>query len=115
MKEKGMNNTLLLFLVVSTFWSSDLKAYRDCNMECPINFAPAPSSNPLQGYQDRQNCLSRCQQQNSQQSELEKQTDEMEKQTKLLEEQLEAQEELKDENEELRKRLNELEDEQLLE
>lgn len=116
-----MKISLMVLSVITVFWSSFSMAYRNCNMECPISFAPSDPDNPLKGYQDRQNCLNQCQQDNSQQSELEKQSQEMEEQTKLLKEQREEQEDLASENEELREQLDSqqseidsLEDEQMM-
>lgn len=97
-----MKTTLIISFMYSIFWMPETLAYRSCQTECPVSFAPADPSRPLQDYTDRQNCLSRCQQDNAEQAEIEEQTD-------LLRKQQEKQEELENENEELRDRLDELE------
>lgn len=91
-----MKSILKLTFLIALLWSPSSKAYLDCNQMCPISFAPSESSDFFQGHRDRQNCLSRCQHENSQASELE--------------EQREEQEDLESENEELRQRIEDLED-----
>ena len=104
----------LLLLIIFVFPVSAI-ASRNCNSECPINFSPSPDpSNPFYYTQQRQRCMSICEQANSQEYELQQQTDEMEKQTQLLEDQLDEQKKLKQQLEEQQEQLDDLEAEQMM-
>jgi hypothetical protein len=96
-------------LIVKDECSQPGLASLNCNTDCPIDFRQAaPSTQPMQGYFERESCLAGCQQANSQEYELQQQTDEMKKQTKLLKQQVEEQQAIKNELEEQREELDEL-------
>ena len=65
---------------------------------CP----PDPGSMPMQKYNERQNCLGRCEHLKNQEYQLQQQTEEMEKQTKLLEQNLDEQRKIRSELDDLK-------------
>ncbi|MFA5582592.1 MAG: hypothetical protein WDA09_00125 [Bacteriovoracaceae bacterium] len=75
------------FILLSCLIPSLHAQTRNCQVECPIKYDTSATEMSYQSYQERQNCLSACEQSNSLQRQIQEQEEELRFQQEEMREQ----------------------------